>query len=438
MFSYITRVNHSVIETSIGRSFVTALLGPRRVGKTFFLEHYAQQHPDRRWVFLNMDKMEQRRRVQQLELEQLINEEARQHIGGHKIWVVIDEAQKCPEIFDQIKILYDTYKGKDKIKFILTGSAQLSLHKLSAESLAGRIELFHLYGFTLREIGLLNDSSMPLDSLLDIIINQPDIDAISHVIHKLAPYKPLLEQQLIYQILWGGFPELYDIKTDAEKIIYLNNYLQTYLEKDVRAIESITDLNLYRNMMDVLAEQTGSLRDDQKIIQALGCTRDTLKKYRGYFEATLLYQSIYPYISSSLKRLVKSQKGYLLSNGLISVLTGITQLEILEKTGSIGHRLENWFLNEINTWAARNPARTSINYWQTSGGSEVDFVVVKKPGVFPFEVTTNAYPDKKKIRNLKTFLEDEPKASWGFYIYRGEFHIDRENKIIFIPCWAIS
>lgn len=436
---YWLRFNHKRIEDSIQRSYVTAILGPRRVGKTFFMKHYAETHADRIWVFLNMDSMEQRRRAADEQLSQMIAELAKQRIGaGSKIWVVIDEAQKCPELFDQVKILYDTYKDQDKIKFILTGSALLSLHQLSAESLAGRIELNYLYEFTLRESALLHEPSLSKSSIFDVLTEEPDSRKIKEVIDDLSPFKPVLMQQLLLHLVWGGFPELLAIDSDDEKIIYLKNYLQTYLEKDVRAIESITDLNLYRNMMDVFAEQTGSIRDDQRVVHALGCTRDTLKKYRGYLEATLLFQSVYPSIGSSLKRLVKSPKGYLLDNGLVSVLTGISDISILQKTGIIGHRLENWFLNELNTWIARVALPCSIEYWRTTSGTEVDFIVNKKSLVFPFEVTLGSQIDKKKIRSLITFLQQEPKASWGYYVYSGEFLVDEKNKIIFLPTWAIA
>ena len=175
-----------------------------------------------------------------------------------------------------------------------------------------------------------------------------------------------------------------------EKIIYLNNYIQTYLEKDVRAIESITNLTLYRHIMVMFAEQTGSIRDDKKIVDALSCSRDTLKKYRGYLEATLLYREIYPYISCTVKRLVKTPKGYLMNNGLVSILTGLIQIQVLNKSGLIGHRLENWLLNELSAWLSRHPLRSEIYFWRTETGAEVDFVIERKPHIYPFEVTYNA------------------------------------------------
>lgn len=432
------RINHTVIEHSLARGAVTVLLGPRRVGKTFFITEYAQKHPDYSWVFFTMDNLKEQIRIQQNELESMIIESVKYHIGEkEKIWVVIDEAQKCPEVFDQVKMLYDQHKDRDKIKFILTGSAMLNLHQLSAESLAGRVELNYLYPFSLRESTRFNEKSLPFTSLFDALLIDPE-KQLPKIIHTLRPFKSLLTHHLSNQLIWGGFPEMLSIENEQDKIIYLQNYVQTYLEKDVRAIETITDLPLYRRLIEMSAETTGSLRDDERMIKSLGCTRDTLKKYRGYLEVTLLFTELYPYIDSSLKRLVKSPKAYLQNNGLISILTGLINLTLLEKTGLIGHRLENWFLTELLTWKARTPLFRDIYFWRTSSGTEIDFVVDIKPHIFPFEITYGKLPLLKKIRSLKTFLKEEPKAEWGYYIYQGEFNIDKENKIIFLPCWAMG
>jgi predicted AAA+ superfamily ATPase len=436
----VVRLNQDVFVASIERMAVTAILGPRRVGKSYFINQYAEKNPDKHFLLFNMDELSQRQAVRQKGLRTLIIEKAKYHIGdGEKLWVVIDEAQKCPEIFDQIKLLYDAFKDANVLKIIITGSSMLSLHQLSTESLAGRIELYHLYEFNLREMSMFHDANIPNTSIFDELFHlSDDVSSIDRVIHQLMPFRPLLEDALSQTLVWGGFPELLNKSNSDEKIIYLNNYLQTYLEKDVRAIDTISDIERYRQLMEILAEQTGSVRDDKRIVDALRCSRDTVKKYQGFLSATLLFSEIYPYIGSTLKRLTKTPKGYLLNNGLVSLLTGIFELNLLQKTGLIGHRLENWFLNELNTWLTRTPMRCSIHYWRTSTGVEVDFVVVKKPTIYPFEVTYSSTIDRKKLKNLKAFLADEPKASWGFYIYQGDFLVDTDAKIIFIPCFSVG
>ncbi|MBS0358399.1 MAG: ATP-binding protein [Proteobacteria bacterium] len=284
-----------------------------------------------------MDVLAERQKVQEGGLQALIEEKVLQVIGNEPmIRVAIDEAQKCPELFDQIKVLYDLYKDKSKIKFVLTGSGFLYLHQLSAETLARRIELFHLREFGLREIMLLDNPAvaLPKTSLFDLIAQNAEPNVIQDTIRQLQPFKPLLEESIKKQIIWGGFPEVLILSEVNDRLQYLGGYIQTYLEKDVRGIDTIADLPLYQQLMQILAEQTGSVRDEQKIVDALHCARNTLKKYRGYLIATLLLRELFPFIKSTIKRIVKSPKGYLQNNGLISYLTGIHDLSILEKNRS--------------------------------------------------------------------------------------------------------
>ena len=161
---YIFRENEKVFFESFEGNFVSALLGPRRVGKTTLVEHYIDLHPERTWVQFNMDERRQQQRIANGELLLMIEESALKKVGGEKkLWIVIDEAQKCPDLFDQIKLLYDKFKGQDKIKFIITGSAHLNLHKLVAETLAGRVDLLRLMEFNLRETARLFNKEMKLD-----------------------------------------------------------------------------------------------------------------------------------------------------------------------------------------------------------------------------------------------------------------------------------
>src|SRR5260221_485373 len=118
-------------------------------------------------------------------------------------------------------------------------------------------------------------------SLLKTLEN-PEETTINAIIQSLAPYRVLLTSTLEQQLCWGGFPEVLLLNDDANRQLYLGSYLQTYLEKDIRDIKNISDLSLYQHLMQIIAKQTGSLRDDGKILAALSCSRNTLIKYRDY------------------------------------------------------------------------------------------------------------------------------------------------------------
>lgn len=440
MAIYLRRKNEPIIHKSINSPYITAILGPRQVGKTSLVENYAKNHPEHLWAFLNLDKGSQRLRIQAEELSNIIEETVQTRIGGDiKIWVVIDEAQKCPAVFDQIKILYDQFKGKNKIKFIITGSSQLSLRKLSAETLTGRIQLYELREFSLQEAALFENPELKLPkfSILEAIASLKKHKDVDNLVKELAPFKISLEKALDNELCWGGLPELLSLHEGNDRIAYLSNYLDTYFEKEVRSLATITDLNLYQKLMGITAEQTGSIRDDKKILEALSCSRDTLKKYRGYLHATLMYQEIFPYIKNAIKRLVKSPKGYLMNNGLISYFSGLYDIKPLQNTGLIGHRFENWLLKELNVWLDRDPKRSTIYYYRTHGGVEIDFIVEKPPIILPIESTYSKVVNQKKQKHLRQFLAEHPSASAGIIIYNGPFQYDKKERIFYLPAWAV-
>lgn len=436
---YTQRTNEAIILESIKSQYITAILGPRRVGKTTFVSEFVANHPEFKWYFINLDELELRLKVVASGLKKMIQEGIKRELKTNEVvYVYIDEAQKCPEIFDQIKLLYDEYKDQNAIKIIITGSGFLSLHRLAAESLAGRVELFYLREFGLREGCLLTEQlEFPPHSIFDFIYPKFNVD-IEKYINSLAPLRQVILAEIQRQIIWGGLPELILTRETKDKEKYLANYLQTYLEKDVRAIATISDLELYRHLMMILAEQTGSTRNDDKITSSLGCSRDTLKKYRGYLLATLMYKEVYPFIGSPLKRVVKSPKGYIFSNALVSYLTGIYAYNVLEKSGLIGHRLENLVLKELQIFLDREFKQTGIYFWRTSGGMEVDFVAEITPSIFPFEITYSTKIQNNKVKNLLNFLATEPRAKIGYYLYFGDYRFDSNLNICFLPLWALG
>ena len=165
---------------------------------------------------------------------QMIEEKAEIKLGGdEKIWVVIDEAQKGKEVFEQVKIIYDKYKGTDKVKFILTGSGQLTLRQHCAESLAGRIEIYDLREFSLHEAALVQrpDLSLSQHSVLSAIFSGKEPTYIEQLIAELAPRRKIYEDALKEELIWGGLPECLEKENKETRVTYLRNYIDTYFEK---------------------------------------------------------------------------------------------------------------------------------------------------------------------------------------------------------------
>jgi len=151
-----------------------------------------------------------------------------------------------------------------------------------------------------------------------------------------------------------------------------------------------------------------------------------------------MYKEIYPFLKSSVKRLVKSPKGYLVNNGLISLFSGLYDLDLLVKTGLIGHRFENWILKELNIWLGSDPRRSKIYYFRTHAGIAVDFIVDKPPYVLPIEVTMGQRIERKKQKYLLQFMALTKSALVGVYIYNGPYKYDEELRIVYLPAWIVG
>ena len=127
----------------------------------------------------------------------------------------------------------------------------------------------------------------------------------------------------------------------------------------------------------------------------------------------------------------------MVNNGLIRYLTGIHDLSILKTTGIVGHRFENWLLNEMQTWLDTHPERHQISFWRTNAGAEVDFVVTVGRQSIPFKITYSSSIEGKKLNNLKNFMKSTPEANYGVFCYMGPFSFDKENRILFLPAWNV-
>jgi uncharacterized protein len=130
-------------------------------------------------------------------------------------------------------VLYDMYKGQDRIKFILTGSAHLNLHRLTAESLAGRVELLHLREFNLHEIALLQHCSLvlPTDDTLSVLFrathtSERYLQELHEIHASLSPFHSVLDKALEDALVWGGLPETIEEPSEQARLRYLGNYLQ--------------------------------------------------------------------------------------------------------------------------------------------------------------------------------------------------------------------
>lgn len=436
---YVTRLNQKIIYRAFDNPFITLLIGPRRVGKTYLVQHYVGQNPARMYVSLNLDDLDTRTQIEKDQLAILIEKKLGTPLGKWegRVFVLIDEAQKAPLLFEQIKILYDRFKNQDKIKFILTGSGALSLHHHAAETLAGRVFIYSLFPFYLEEAFHLRTNGDELIRPFTALMLEKKKEQLGDMILSLQPKREPLTALIHDQLIWGGFPEVLELTQEGDRKNYLSSYRQTYLEKDICALDQVGDLKSFNQLLELVASQVSSLRQDKRLYEILGISAVTFKKYLSILESTFIYFELPPFIYSSLRRLVKAPKAYLSDNGLLSYLRGLYDLEVLIKTGSIGAWFENWVIGSIRAIFSQSDSEAHFFYWRTSGHVEVDLVVQHEGQIIPIEIKYGKEWNPQMIKHLKEFLRQEKQAEYGIVIYQGDYVWNEKDKILFFPVWAL-
>lgn len=310
---------HRLLEKQLkseGRGFpVLIVTGPRRSGKTTLLQ---KCFPSASYHLL-----------EDIDIIERIKSDPRSFVEGLKLPVILDEIQNVPELLNYIRTKVDL-SGKRKTNWFLTGSQELPLMKGVTESMSGRAAIFHL---------------LPL----------------SH--HESARVS----------VFSGGFPEIITRKVKAET--WFRSYIQTYLEKDIRAISAIRNLATFRRFLSLAASRVGQVLNRTDIASPLGLSVPTINEWLNILEATHQIIIVQPFFENFGKRLMKSPKIYFTDSGLVAYLLGIESEKLLRRSTFSGPLFENFIASEIVKAQLNAGKRKELYYFRDRPGLEVDFVV---------------------------------------------------------------
>jgi predicted AAA+ superfamily ATPase len=318
---------------------VRILQGVRQCGKSSLLEHLAE--PERSHVTL--DDLRARHTAQTdpaLFFEQ------------HPWPLTIDEVQHAPQLFPEIKLRVDAQRRARRVgappapkaSIWLTGSSRLLLEPSARESLAGRAGYFRLHTLSVHEL----------------LHERPDL--------------PLREV-----FLRGGWPELHiDPKLDA--VPYLNDYIRTYLERDIVVAAGISKVQAFTRALGLFAARTACPLNASEIAGACGVRSVTIQEWLGALEENLVVFSLPGYHDNLNKRLVKSPKLYFLDTGLAARLQGWSEPEPLLRSPQAGLLFETLVLGEIVRTRDHHLKDWTLHYWRTREGEEIDFLVLDRQG----------------------------------------------------------
>lgn len=307
--------------------------------------------------------------------------------------VVIDEAQKLPELFSALGAAVD--KDRRPGRYVLTGSASPSLIKGVSESLAGRIGILELAPFGASELRAFPERASG-------------------------------------RWFWGGYPPLYHLKNARQKAEWLEAYIATFVERDIPSLGFSIPSVRFRKFLYMLAHVHGGILNVMDLARSMAVSQHTVEHYLDILEGAFIIRRLQPYFANIGKRLVKSPKLYIRDSGLLNYLAGLrapAELELFPRRGS---SWEGLVVEEVARLAALKYAKPGIYYWRTHGGAEADVIIEAGLEKTAIEIKLGRTVKSESLVGLKSCMTDL-KIRKASVIYTGEHLIDLGGGISLVP-----
>lgn len=362
----IRRRIEGTLESLLTESPAVALLGPRQVGKTTLALAVAEGRPS---IYLDLESPADRGRISEPEL----------YFADHvDELVILDEIHRAPGIFEALRGTIDRGRreGRGVGRFLLLGSAAIELLAQTGETLAGRIAYVELDPFDISELG------------------GEAVDA-----------------------LWlrGGFPESYLAASDRASLRWREDFIRTYLEREIPQLGPRIPAETLRRLWTMLAHNQGQLLNASAIARGLGVSTPTVNTYLDLLVDLLLVRRLPPRLANVGKRQVRSPKTYVRDSGLLHALLGLGHKEAMLGHPVLGSSWEGYVVENLIALA---PARVEPSFYRTSGGAEIDLILRWPDGQeWAIEVKRSLSP--RPTRGMRSAIEDlEPERS--LIVYPGE------------------
>ena len=358
---------------------VVSVIGPRQSGKTTLVRN----------VFSGMDYVS----LEDLDTRQFAVDDPRGFLSGHSRGAVIDEVQRAPNLFSYIQTAVDSRNKAGQ--FILTGSQNILLQENLSQTLAGRVAILRLLPFSIEEL-------------------------------KNTNYKLNKPEECIFK---GLYPRLYDKKIAPAD--WYPNYIQTYVERDVRLIKNISDLNTFQKFVRMCAGRTGQILNLSSLGNDCGVTHNTAKAWLSVLEATYLVFLIRPYHRNLNKRLIKMPKLYFYDTGLACSLLGIQSVGQLDTHYLKGSLFESFVFSEIVKNRFNRGMEHNCFYWRDKTGNEIDCIIEAGDSAVPVEIKAGKTIADDFFAGLNYWNKLVSKGSRNAYlVYGGDENQKREHAAV--------
>ncbi|MCX6251930.1 MAG: ATP-binding protein [Bacteroidetes bacterium] len=374
----IERVLNKVLRKASQKSAVISVTGPRQSGKTTLVRAaFPEFH------YINLED---------LSLREFATSDPLSFLKTYGNQVILDEVQHVSNLFSYIQLLTDENK---EMRFILTGSQNLLLHHKISQSLSGRVSLFSLLPFSVSE---LRQTSYAKKDYEDYFLT-------------------------------GFYPRIYDEERDPVK--WLSDYIQTYLERDVRQISNIIDLHRFQQFLKLCAGHIGQLINFSSFGNALGISYHTAQNWLSALEASYIVFRLYPYHQNFNKRLVKTPKLYFYDTGLASVLLGLKTKEQIHLHFAKGMLFENLIIAELMKNRFNEGFRPDFYFWRDNIGNEVDLIIDEGVCQKAIEIKSSRVVNAEFFKGLDYWSKLSGTSPENlFLVYGGNARQNRSNGMV--------
>jgi hypothetical protein len=371
------------------------LTGPRQSGKTTLAR---TTFPD--FTYFSLEDLQNRQRVADDPRGFLRALEGR---GG----VILDEVQRVPELFSYLQGFLDEERGGP---FVLTGSQHFLLSERVSQSLAGRTAILELLPFSLAEWS--RRSALAPEDLADPTTLTP----------REAP--PVLLDEALFR---GGFPRIHDRGLDPTT--WFDGYVRTYLERDVRMLSNVGDLESFTRFVALCAGRSGQLLNASSLAVDAGVSQPTARRWISILQASYVLELLPPHHENFSKRLIKTPKLHFLDTGLLCYLLGLRRPDDLALHPLRGAIFETFVVAELRKAFLHLGQRPRLFFWRDSAGREVDILLDLGTRRIPVEVKTSETVLRDAVRGLDRYLDLSGDPT-GVLVYGGAESFERGRHVV--------
>ncbi|MBR0225543.1 MAG: ATP-binding protein [Thermoguttaceae bacterium] len=385
------------------------VVGARQVGKSTMLRRLAE---GQNRTYVTMDDSQ---------LRDFARTEPKLFFQTYQPPILIDEVQKAPELFEEIKIICDN--SGEVGQFWLSGAQSKKLVKKAGDSLAGRLCILKMYSLSARE-------KLGVEPTDELEFSLKSLTARQRLF-------PANNAPTTFENIWrGGLPDVQ--KKDEEQLgEYFNSYIETYLMRDAVDDYGVVDTEGFRKFLRACAAFAGHIVNYNDLGGSAGVSGATAKEWTKVLQSMGILFLLEPYASNELKRLTRTPKLYFCDTGFCAYLSSWTSREVLARGAASGHYYENYVIAELLRHYAYGKNRVNLNFYRDSKKREIDLIIEENGVLHPIEIKKTASPDKSAIKAFSVLNDAGREIGNGAVICMTDRTLPLDENNLIVPSGII-